>query len=229
VKILDDRFRSVANENTYHGRGNWPTKLWQPEVIYADTVRMRIPDNANVPTLGRLTLAVDRYGQNVVATCLGVPIEIPFLGSVRIVKPSPRPGGSVLTLGDTLTLASATWPDSVRANEYSPDWPIGDVPTIPIELVWYVEKRPPMQLTRFVHLEFGGELYAQSDGIPAGFPASAWRPGDVIPDRVRLTLPPSVVPGTYTLRVGLYDEHGVRLANNFLDDRALLGTVEITP
>jgi len=46
---------------------------------------------------------------------------------------------------------------------------------------------------------------------------------------VRLTLPPGLVPGTYTLRVGMYDEHGVRLANNALDDRALLGTVEIMP
>lgn len=228
VNMLDDRFRSVASEHTYQGQGNWPTKLWQPKIIYADTVWMQVSDNVKVPALGQITLALDRYGQNVVATCRGVPIEIPFVGSTRIVHPTQRPMGTILTVGDTLTLTSATWQNSVRAHEHSPDWPIGALPTLPIRLMWYVENSPIRQLKRFVHLEHLGNLHAQSDDIPASFPASAWRPGDVLPDPVHLSLPPNLEPGTYTLYVGIYDDEGVRLPTNSSDNRMMLGTVEIT-
>ena len=48
-----------------------------------------------------------------------------------------------------------------------------------------------------------GQRRAQIDGV--GYPADAWRAGDVI--RVRfgpITLPPDTPPGRYTVQVGMY-------------------------
>ena len=189
---------------------------------------MHVSEEATVPSLAPITLSMDRYGENVVASCHGVPIEFPVVGSVRIVNPLPRPTGSVATFGDKLILASATWDETVRVHRYIPDWPMATMPTFSIDLVWYVEKLQEDHLTRFVHLKQLGKIYAQSDGIPAGFPAHVWRTGDVLPERVFMPIPPELVPGTYTLYAGVYNKAGIRLTSDTLADQVLLGKVEIT-
>jgi len=76
-------------------------------------------------------------------------------------------------------------------------------------LTLYWEALRPManSYTVFVHLMDGeGRLRAQIDSPPVGgtLPTSTWVPGDVIPDRYALSLPPDLTPGEYQLNVGLY-------------------------
>ncbi|MBN1248447.1 MAG: hypothetical protein JXC32_12365, partial [Anaerolineae bacterium] len=66
----------------------------------------------------------------------------------------------------------------------------------------------------FVHLVDGaGNLRAQVDMEPqAGFaPTLIWQPGDRIVDRYGLPLPADLVPGDYTVLVGMYSATGNRL------------------
>jgi len=74
----------------------------------------------------------------------------------------------------------------------------------------------------------GEQLVATSDGL--GVPAEMWQPGDVIVRRHLLKLPGDLVPGDYTLHVGLYiTPYGPRLPLRASgDEHPLLATLHVT-
>ena len=75
-----------------------------------------------------------------------------------------------------------------------------------ITLAWKAVVATPVDYTGFVHLlDANGELAAQTDRPPTGYPTSDWRPGEIIIDHFRVELPPDMLPGTYRLRTGFYD------------------------
>ncbi len=57
----------------------------------------------------------------------------------------------------------------------------------------------------FVHMEGPGG-FRNLDHVPVegAYPLERWRPGQRIRDRQRITFPPSAIPGTYTLYVGIF-------------------------
>ncbi|MGC9468642.1 MAG: ArnT family glycosyltransferase [Anaerolineae bacterium] len=70
--------------------------------------------------------------------------------------------------------------------------------------VWQTtgENFPDMRI--FLHLvDAQGTVPVQHDGLDC--PAQFWRPGDLVMQRHPLHLPEDLGPGSYTLRVGLYD------------------------
>jgi 4-amino-4-deoxy-L-arabinose transferase-like glycosyltransferase len=63
-------------------------------------------------------------------------------------------------------------------------------------------------------LDSRGEPWAQHDSIPGdwGYPTTRWQSGEVVADRVWLTVKPDAPAGTYHLFIGMYDpETGKRL------------------
>jgi hypothetical protein len=59
--------------------------------------------------------------------------------------------------------------------------------------------------TAFVHvLDSNGQLVAQSDRPPAGYPTSDWLAGEFVVDHYLVSLPPDLAPGSYTLQTGFY-------------------------
>lgn len=75
----------------------------------------------------------------------------------------------------------------------------------PLILVWQALTRPAADYAIFVHLlDQSDNVLAVADHAPAR-PMGAWRPGDVLPDRVRLTTAADLPDGPYRLEVGLYD------------------------
>jgi len=83
---------------------------------------------------------------------------------------------------------------------------------IELALYWRAGPRPEAQLARFVHaVGSRGEMVAQADGAPenGGIPFTAWRPGEIVTDRVRLAGNAGETGMSY--RVGWYDPRtGVR-------------------
>jgi hypothetical protein len=67
--------------------------------------------------------------------------------------------------------------------------------------------------TVFVHLlgsqnpDTGSPLWAQGDSEPCrGFyPTSSWHEGEIVVDRIELTIPPGAPSGQYDLAMGFYD------------------------
>jgi hypothetical protein len=85
--------------------------------------------------------------------------------------------------------------------------------------------------TTFVHLIApGGELVAQGDSQPfAGqYPTTDWQPGETLADPYVLQLGRGFRPGTYSLRVGLYNpDDGARLPVSGADGLPVYDSVVI--
>jgi Dolichyl-phosphate-mannose-protein mannosyltransferase len=101
--------------------------------------------------------------------------------------------------GDTLTLAGY---DLAR-----------DGQAMTLTLYWRTDAAPGAPLKRFVHaVGTGGEIVAQSDALleNEGIPATYWRPGEYVVDRVVMNIPADAQ--VTALYVGLYDpQTGERL------------------
>jgi 4-amino-4-deoxy-L-arabinose transferase-like glycosyltransferase len=79
---------------------------------------------------------------------------------------------------------------------------------VSVTLYWRAAARPDFDYSAFVHLiDEAGQIVAQSDQSPgeaAGYPPTVWWPGDIMVDIHDISFPPTLVPGIYRLRVGLY-------------------------
>lgn len=85
-------------------------------------------------------------------------------------------------------------------------------------------------------MDYNGQSWSKNEHQPGfGFtPTSRWQPGEIIPDTYTLSLPPDMPPGSYQLRMGLYDPATLtrRTAHNpqgDTSDQIWLGDVAIAP
>ncbi|MBK8933668.1 MAG: glycosyltransferase family 39 protein [Chloroflexi bacterium] len=75
-----------------------------------------------------------------------------------------------------------------------------------LTLVWQAQAEMPLAYTAFVHvLDAHGQMVAQLDRQPAGYPTTDWRPGEVVVDTFAITLPAERPSGPFTLATGFYD------------------------
>jgi hypothetical protein len=82
-----------------------------------------------------------------------------------------------------------------------------------VTLYWLALRDVGADLKVFVHLlDRSGQVAAQHDGDPVGgySPTTRWRSGELIADRHRLTLPPGLPAGSYTLKAGMYQFEPLR-------------------
>ena len=89
-----------------------------------------------------------------------------------------------------------------------------------ITLYWQALATPARDYSVFIHLiDNDGRIVAQQDGPPAegSYPTSLWSAAEIISDSHELQLPPSLAPGDYHIRLGLYNPtDGIRVP--VLDD-----------
>jgi hypothetical protein len=107
--------------------------------------------------------------------------------------------------------------------------------TLYLDLYWQALNQPNKDYRAFVHLTDGTTLWAQQDDTPAcRLPTTIWRSGQRSTGQFRLTLPPDMLPGRYSLVIGLYQADTLeRLkitggSGNFGDDFLWLGDIEVT-
>jgi mannosyltransferase len=85
-------------------------------------------------------------------------------------------------------------------------------------LIWQVLTSLETDYTLSVHvLDAGGETLVNADHLPPR-PTREWRPGQIVPDRVTLALPPGLPAGDYRIAVGLYDAGDPALSRLLLGD-----------
>ncbi len=96
-----------------------------------------------------------------------------------------------------------------------------------LTLVWQALSETPVSYSVFVHLtDPSGRIWAQHDGIPAGYsrPTTSWVKGEFIVDPHPLQFPSDLPPGDYQLFAGLYEPRsGERLPTGTEDRRINLG------
>jgi hypothetical protein len=82
-----------------------------------------------------------------------------------------------------------------------------------VTLYWLALREVSQDFKVFVHLlGQDGQVVAQHDGDPVGgfSPTTRWRSGELIADRHRIPLPPSLPSGSYALRAGMYQFEPLR-------------------
>lgn len=111
-------------------------------------------------------------------------------------------------------------------------WHVGD--DITCTLYWKTDNGSASDAKLFLHLyDEDGALVAQADGWPYydTRPPYTWRPNEVVPDPREINIPTDLLPGLYTLEVGLYDATGRLSAfienTRQTDDRVILAKVQI--
>jgi hypothetical protein len=103
-----------------------------------------------------------------------------------------------------------------------------------VSLAWEALRAPEERLKVFVQLlDSSGRLVAQHDGEPIGWRGltDAWQAGDRYTDRHGVLLPAQILPGEYSLQVGMYRYSGERLqvvaGDGTVEDAIRLGTITI--
>jgi hypothetical protein len=72
-------------------------------------------------------------------------------------------------------------------------------------MAWQANVEMERSYTAYVHLlAADGELVAQLDRLPDGYPTSDWQPGEIVIDSYAIQLPPNWQAGDHYLQTGFY-------------------------
>jgi hypothetical protein len=205
LQILGRDMKPIAGVDCYPGRGNFPTTLWQPGVIYRDRYELPIAANAEVPTAAALHVGLyDEAGRRVMMGGLHgqLPLELAVLDIVAVRPPEPLSEDVGYPVGADLGKAITLIGYDLSAETVQPGG------TITVTLVWRARAPIDHEYTAFVHLlDADGDLLTQSDHPPIGgaYPTSLWETGDVVRDPHRLTVGGLATSGGCTLSIGMYN------------------------
>lgn len=242
VHLVDSSGRPLAQEDHIPGPLFAPPAGWTPGRSYRDAHLLRIPADAlggvYWPTVGMYTYddqaRLSAYA-DAASKQAGVSADAVRLSPIKVTGKTRRPSPQ--------HSLSARVGDIFEVLGYDISTPDLNVrPGTPVTLTLYYRSLTPTtaDLTRFVHLyapETG--MMAQHDGPPTDDlnPTWAWRTGEIIEDRVTLTVNAGAVPGTARLLLGFYDVAAgaeriptFDAAGALLPDAAIpLAEVEIAP
>ncbi len=144
------------------------------------------------------------------------PLDRIPLGSIAVPKDDSLTGSEPLAI---------TFANSIQLNGFSTNEPQSGE-NLDVTLFWQADEPTVENYVVFVHLlDENGQLMTNHDGVPGNgrFPTTTWQSGIIIQDNHTLPLPPNMPPGTYRIKVGLYQpETGDRLPlTNSTDEEAL--------
>lgn len=160
------------------------------------TLQLRLQVGWRVPETQRVLEWYNGEGRLIPTVLLDGPI---LIGR----QPPPPQVAADVVFGGRIGLAGYT----LSSDTLSPGG------TLEVTFNWRYIAQPDKDYTvAFGLLDAANTVVAQADGMPEGYPTSAWQPGPDTPDSRRLTLPADMPSGEYRLYVGWYDaESGARL------------------
>lgn len=224
VHLLSDVGTMVAQRDTYPGLGRYTTNVWQPDVIFADTYRVHVPETAYAPDTGYIQVGLYLPDGPRLITSDGHDAL-----RLETVKIQPRPGEFSnpveANFGNQAILAGYTLDRRVvRPGE-----------TIHLALYWRALAPIEVDYRIFAHvLGVENQVWANSDGWPGrgNAPTSQWKEGQVVEDIRDLTVGLTIPPGFYDIEVGMYIPEGERLPvmaedGHWLGDRVMLSKIRV--
>lgn len=196
------------------GNNNFPTSSWKPGDTFAETYRLPIKSDVPAPT--QVTFRVTWFSQP--------PDKVHWNNSQvqdvlsptcdNGVKCEPKVGALPVRLDSATAKQWVNKPAFYHLGQHIEivDYQAQTLATagqdLRVPVVWRTDAGNLGDLTTFMHLfSSDGKLVAQVDSPPlhGDYPTSVWGADEVIPDYYTLPLTSTLPPGTYHLKIGMYD------------------------
>jgi len=232
VVLRDHSQSKLGSRRSHPAGGRYPTSLWIPGQVVADTVRVPISSQCDSPLAAEVRVSLIAEDQHLIEASDLAGNSLPsslLLGRARIADHAPpvvNPTTSMEAMfGERIRLLGYDLPKSVHPGQ-----------SLNLTLYWESIMPTPWDYTVFVHLlDAQGAIVSQVDEQPRqyDYPTSYWLPGDHVTDRHTLSTPQNLEPGEYSLAVGLYrlgDQTRLEcIANNNVADHCVIRPVTIAP
>jgi hypothetical protein len=232
VHLLDNRGILIAQRDTWPGRGMYPTTLWQPGDVIADTLYLYVPDGSYAPDTAEIKVglyeqdgprlpAMDAQGLSVVDDA--VP-----LGPVTIEpRPGAYPNAMQVSFNNQVELLGYEMSPQTRS--------ILPGEAITVTLYWRAMAPFAEDYSVFLNaLRPTQRNSAQDSSKPVRdtFSTKNWTVGQVITDVRVLRFPPTAKPGLLDVEVGWFLPKVGRLSvlaadGHEVDSRQLLGKIQV--
>ena len=212
VQVLVDNDLIAAQEDTFHGSGNFPTSLWPAGVVFCDRYPLQIAET--VPAPGPTEIAMGLYR----ASGARLPVS-----SADGEPPSDQirfPGPDIIFPEEGRTLAF-NWAQQIRLIDYELDTTaVRPGETLEISLTWSAAEPISKDYAATVQIfREGGEKIGQND---TRLPTSTWQVDARVTDLRTIMISPEAAAGVYQIKLGVYDPETV-------SNLALYRERELTP
>jgi hypothetical protein len=195
LRVLDGKGELLAQRDLEGGAGYgfWPTSAWPVGQWFTDRLRIDAPPGTTVGDAAALRVVLYDRSQPGYPAAGSVVLPLVERAHSYEVPAMEVPLGAVY--GDQIELLGYDM-EPYRDEQQS------------VVLYWRALRQPTRDWTVFVHLLdlHSQEIASQWDSPPVQgtYPTSWWRSGEVVGDRVTLSME-GVPRGTYQLAIGLYD------------------------
>ncbi len=232
VHLIDAQSIIVAQRDTWPGRGMYPTVLWQPNQVFADTLFLQLPDAAYAPN--QVMLQVGLYdGEDArlsVTAANGQPVDQAAV-SIGPIAIMPRSGN----YPNALQVNFDNKVDLLGYEMFPQGRTILPGEAITVTLYWRSHSTFATDYQVFLNaLRPNQRISAQDTGKPlhGNFSTQVWQPGVVITDVRVLRFPPTAKPGQLDVEVGWFLPQVGRLNvladdGHVLDSKVLLSQIRI--
>ncbi len=232
IHLIDDQGVIVAQRDTWPGRGTYPTVLWQPNQVFADTLYLNVPDAAYAPNAATVKVGMyDEAGRRLNASdgdgSLVDQNEVP-IGQVAIApRTGDYPNAMRVNFGNKVDLVGYEMFPQGRS--------ILPGEAITVTLYWRSRSAFDADYSVFLNaVRPNLRISSQNSGKPlhGTFSTQVWQPGQVIADVRVLQFPPHANPGLLDVEVGWFLPKADRLAvladdGHVMDSRILLSKIRI--
>ena len=230
VHLVDGQGLTVAQRDTWPGRGMYPTTLWQPGEVIADSLSLNIPNGSYAPDNATLQVGLyeqdglrltarDAQGQAVADNALPI-------GALKIdPRPGEFPNSLQVDFGNQVELLGYDMsPRSIQPGE-----------AISVTLYWRAKAPFTEDYSVFLNaLRPTQRISAQDSSKPLRdtLLTTSWPVGQVITDVRVLRFPPTAKPGELDVEVGWFLPKVGRLNvltedGHAVDSRQLLSKIQI--
>jgi hypothetical protein len=203
--LVTEEGETAATLSWAPGRASYPTSSWPAGAVVRDerallvpAVRAGRPDEAVESGRYHLLLALSAGSEG---SLQGEPLSLGTLNVVAPARSFDLPGAPTPALAQVGDIALLAGYDLSTTQLQAGD-------DVTVHVYWRAAALTTTSYTVFVHL-VGPEdtIIAQRDQLPAGGdrPTTGWLPGEVISDSYTLSIPAAATPGSYRLRLGMYD------------------------